>query len=203
MTWLTVFFSGFFASLGWAVLFAAIGAALLVHLFGKAVPSWVPATIIVALGVAFIGLSAAKDAQIARLKLDAAATAAKHAQDAAATANAVTALLTAQREADRLRAAAAQASDTKHQKELTRALNENRGRAGDPARYGMRFAGATCPQPAAGDPAGQAGAAGVGAGAGEGVEVVGDARRAVSDLREEVLTDRQALKALADWAALD
>ena len=99
---------------------------------------------------------------------------------------------------DRARLAAAQAKDRKHQKELSDALAENRRRAGDYARYGMRFTGAACQTDR--DPTNPSSAAGVGAPASAFVEVTGDARRTVSDLREEILTDLQALKAMADWA---
>ena len=65
MSWITSLFAGLFAGLGWIVVGAAVIAAILVHVFGKVLPSWVPAAVIAALGLAFVGNNVLKTEQIA------------------------------------------------------------------------------------------------------------------------------------------
>ena len=64
MSWITSFFAGLFAGLGWIVVGAAVIAAILVHVFGKVLPSWVPAAVIAALGLAFVGNNVLKNDQL-------------------------------------------------------------------------------------------------------------------------------------------
>ena len=191
---------GVAASLGWVVPSAAVVAALLLGVFRRVAPSWLAPVLIVALVAAFIGSTSAKNAEIAALKTRHATALADIAQKTARANELVLMAVEEQATKDRARLAAAQAQDRKHQKELSDALAENRRRAGDYARYWMRFTGAASQTDR--DPANPSSAAGVGAPASAFVEVTGDARRTVSDLREELLADRQALKALAGWAEL-
>ena len=64
MSWITSLFAGLFAGLGWIVVGAAVIAAILVHVFGKVLPSWVPAAVIAALGLAFVGNNVLKTEQL-------------------------------------------------------------------------------------------------------------------------------------------
>lgn len=199
MSFLASFFGSLFAGLGWGVLAIAVAAALAIWVFGRVLPSWVAPLVIAVLCFAFIGSNAAKDAQIVATERKAEAAEAREQKligdIATSRANALTAI--------NLMSAARQTAvaeiDSRNQEELRHALEENRRRAGDPARYGMRFTGARCPADR-GSMSAAAATASVGAATEQGVEVAPDARRAVSDLREEILTDLQALKAMADWA---
>ena len=184
---------------GYTAILAAFGLAVAAHFFAPR--SWSALAWTIAFGVlgaAFVGQREITSA--AQIKVERAEAREQNliADIATSRADALKAI--------NLMAAARQTAvaeiDSRNQKELRHALEENRRRAGDPARYGMRFTGARCPADRGVVPA-TATTASVGAAAEQGIEVTGDARRAVSDLREEILTDLQALKAMAEWAALE
>ena len=77
--WLTSFFASLFAGLGWIVVGAAVIAAILVHVFGRVLPSWVPAAVIAALGLAFVGNNVLKTEQLRTEQMAHLATKQQHA----------------------------------------------------------------------------------------------------------------------------
>ena len=79
MSWITSLFAGLFAGLGWIVVGAAVIAAILVHVFGKVLPSWVPAAVIAALGLAFVGNNVLKTEQLRTEQMAHLATKQQHA----------------------------------------------------------------------------------------------------------------------------
>ena len=191
LNWLT-------GTAGYTAILAAVGLAFVAHFFAPR--TWSAMAWVIAFGVlgaAFVGqreLTAAERTAHANTK-------AVNAEAWRAQAELSNAVLVKQREADEARVLAASLSDQKHTKELSDALDENRRLAARPATVRVRYLGAACPDPGKAE-TGAGAAARVGDGAGQGVEIVGDARQDVFDLRAEILADRQALKALADWAEL-
>ena len=79
LNWITSTFASLFAGLGWIVVGAAVIAAILVHVFGKVLPSWVPAAVIAALGLAFVGNNVLKTEQLRTEQMAHLATKQQHA----------------------------------------------------------------------------------------------------------------------------
>ena len=192
---------------GYTAILAAFGLAVAAHFFAPR--TWSAMAWVIAFGVlgaAFVGqreLTAAERVAHADTKAAHAKTKAENAEAWRHQAELANDVLVKQRAADAAYLAAAQESDVRHTKELSDAIAENRRLAARPATVRVRYRGAeTCTYPGQAE-TGQGGAARLGDAEGQGIEVTGEARRAFFDLRAEILTDRQALKALTDWIELE